>query len=275
MLEKASSELVNHLELLDFGYDQLDDETYLFLRQRTSEIKNLIHRSAQDVFEIGQKLTEVKDKLGHGSFLLWLSAEFGWSQSAAHRFMQVAREFKTVNFTNLKIASSALYLLASNSTSRVARQEALDRAKQGEVINHSEAKSIINRYKRMEKPKLHPPITVDVSAQRVDDEAPPFVAQKLKASKREDINYEQLKQRAKQLGLLPQLTDERMLIHHLIPIEAVRICTKFVDTVENMDLQLLESMEDEALKVLINKSTLLAKRAKMLLNQKRQADQNR
>ena len=103
-------------ELSEYNYTMLEPEIKIVVQQRTSEIKSLIHRSAQDIFDIGQKLIEVKEKLGHGRFLIWLNTEFNWSKSAAQRFMQVARQFKRGNFTDLNIASSALYLLASSNT---------------------------------------------------------------------------------------------------------------------------------------------------------------
>ncbi len=261
-------------ESLSFSYDELDNETRFLVGQRTSEIKNLIHRSAQDVFDIGQKLIEVKEKLDHGRFLIWLNTEFNWSKSAARQFMQVARQFKRGNFTDLNIAASALYLLASNTTSVAARQEALERAAQGEIINRSEAKSIIAHHKEIGKRSLLPKqITVDVPAETIKEGLRPRIQQKLEYTEPLDgeINLEQLRQRAKQLGLLPIQVNERSPSTEpldAMPVEAIKACTNFINTVEDMNSQLLGAMEDEALKVLINKSTLLAKRAKMLLTQR-------
>ena len=269
-------ELVDGLsfaESTNFSYDALDSETRFLIGQRTSEIKNLIHRSAQDIFDIGQKLIEVKEKLGHGSFLIWLNAEFNWSQSAARKFMQVARQFQMVNFTDLNIATSALYLLAYN-TSFSARQEALERATQGEIISYSEAKSIIGQHKKISKRSLPMQITVDVQVEIVDEEAMSFVQEEVRYAEPEDTDFKHLEQRAKQLGLLPQNLDEQAPRYlYPISVEAVKTCTKFINTVEDMDFQLLESMEDEALKVLINKSKLLAKRAKILLTHRWQSSQ--
>ena len=261
-------------ESLSFSYDELDNETRFLVGQRTSEIKNLIHRSAQDVFDIGQKLIEVKEKLDHGRFLIWLNTEFNWSKSAARQFMQVARQFKRGNFTDLNIAASALYLLASNTTSVAARQEALERAAQGEIINRSEAKSIIAHHKEIGKRSLLPKqITVDVPAETIKEGLRPRIQQKLEYTEPLDgeINLEQLRQRAKQLGLLPIQVNERSPSTEpldAMPVEAIKACTNFINTVEDMNSQLLGAMEDEALKVLINKSNLLAKRAKMLLTQR-------
>lgn len=103
----------------------------------------MLRRTAQDIIDIGKKLSEVKQELGHGQFLDWLRAEFDWSESAARKFMQVHRKFKTVNFTNLNIATSAMYLLAADSTSQTARNEALQRASDGEVITRAKAKAIV------------------------------------------------------------------------------------------------------------------------------------
>ena len=66
-------------KVLDFDYASLNPETRIVIQQRTNEIKTLIQRAAQDIFEIGQKLVEVKAKLGHGHFRSWLKAEFEWS----------------------------------------------------------------------------------------------------------------------------------------------------------------------------------------------------
>ena len=101
----------------------------------------------------------------------------------------------------------------------------------------------------------------------------PRIQQKLEYTEPLDgeINLEQLRQRAKQLGLLPIQVNERSPSTEpldAMPVEAIKACTNFINTVEDMNSQLLGAMEDEALKVLINKSTLLAKRAKMLLTQR-------
>lgn len=239
-----SAEPLVFTELANFNYDKLDNEACSLVKQRTDEIKNLIRHSAQDICDIGQKLIEVKEELGHGKFVMWLNAEFNWSESAARKFMQVYRKFKTVKFTDLNIATSALYLLASNSTSFAVRQEALERATQGEIINYSKAKSIIAQHKEIGNRSLSTQITVDVPAQTVN---------------------EVLLTRSSILSGI----DEQLSIEppNSIPVEAINTCTKLISTIEDINSQLLESMEDEALKLLINQSKLLAKKAKILLTQ--------
>lgn len=259
-------------ESTNFSYSLLDTETRLLVEQRTNEIGQLIHRSAQDIFDIGQKLIEVKEKLGHGRFALWLNAEFNWSESAARRFMQVAHQFKSVNFADLKIATSALYLLASNNNPPAARQEALKRAKQGERIDYTKAKSIVAQHKKTTACNLPRPITVDVSAVTVSEDPP--IDQDLKGRELlgEEIDLKQIRQRAKELGLLPDNAEQQSLLQPLdpIPVKAIETCTKFISTIEDMNFQLLESMENNALKVMIDKSELLTARLRVLLAQRLQ-----
>ena len=136
---------MNEQLTLAFEYTALDSETRIVVQQRTTEIKALMRRAASDIIEIGQKLIEVKERLGHGNFSNWLAAEFEWSHMTAARFMQVAEFAKIntgVNFANIQ--AKALYLLAAPSTPETARIEALERAEAGETITHSVAKAIVN-----------------------------------------------------------------------------------------------------------------------------------
>ena len=176
--------MIQNLKEQGFNYAALNREARIVVLQRTCEIKNLLRRTAKDIIEIGQKLVDVKQQLGHGNFRNWLKAEFDLSLSAATKFMQVYEQFKNVNFTQLNVAISALYLLAAPSTSSNARQEALARASEGESITYSKAKSIINRYQgnnfsvseqtlstlnRSQHCQL-PPQTIDVLSQTVEND---------------------------------------------------------------------------------------------------------
>jgi len=141
----------------NFDYSTLDATTSQFVQQQTGEIRALMKRTAQDIIEVGQKLTEVKKKLGHGRFRDWLRSEFQWSVSAATRFMQVSEQFQFINLSNLDLAPSALYELAAPSTPEAAREEALSRAKTGESITHKAAQTIKQKYATPPtKPKREP-----------------------------------------------------------------------------------------------------------------------
>ncbi|WP_009630473.1 DUF3102 domain-containing protein [Synechocystis sp. PCC 7509] len=145
-----------------FDYASLDAPTSQFVQQQTGEIQALMKRTAQNIIEVGQKLIEVKNRLGHGYFLTWLQAEFGWSYPTAARFMQVANSFKETSQIE-NFAPSALYELAGASTPEAARNEAIARAKAGESITRQAAKSIKQKYvPPAAAPKSEPAPKLDV-----------------------------------------------------------------------------------------------------------------
>jgi hypothetical protein len=129
-----------------FDYSSLDTATSDFVRQQTGDIKVLMKRAAQDIFEVGQKLISVKSRLKHGQFGEWLYAEFAWTERTAQQFMNVARQFKNENFSDLQFAPSALYILSAPSIPEAARAEALSRAEAGENISFTTAKAIKQKY---------------------------------------------------------------------------------------------------------------------------------
>ena len=143
MLDQLSTQ-----QTLNFEYSILEAETRLVVQQRTNEIKRLMRRNSQDIIDIGEKLIEVKQHLGHGSFRNWLKFEFHWSVSTATKFMQVADQFKCVNFTHLNITASTLYLIAAPSTPKEARVEVLERASNGENIGYIKAKAIVCQHRK-------------------------------------------------------------------------------------------------------------------------------
>ncbi len=134
-----------------FDYSFLDKDVSLFVQERTQEIRRLARRTAQDIFNIGVYLIEVKAKLGHGNFYDWLDAEFNWSYSSAARFMSVANKFKTVNLGDLAIVPSVLYELASPSLPEPITTEVLERAKEGENITLKILRNLKSQHKKAKK----------------------------------------------------------------------------------------------------------------------------
>lgn len=160
-------------QLALFEYASLDAETRIVVQQRTTEIKALMRRAASDIIEIGQKLIEVKLKLGHGAFGGWLAAEFDWSDQTARRFMHVA-EFAKINtgvdFSGIQ--AKALYLLAAPSTPEAARTEAIERAEAGESITYSAARDIVSDHRSPSVPFVP---TADDYADPYGDSEPEWI----------------------------------------------------------------------------------------------------
>lgn len=157
-----------NLKTQEFDYATLDTETRNVVQQRSNEIKERLRDSAQAAWEIGQRLVEVRDRLGYGRFYSWLQVEFEWSPRTAYNYISVFESFRScATFSQVEIATSALYLLASPSTPEAARSEALERAKLGETITPSKAKEIASKHKKSAKPKAAKPVTVEVTAETI------------------------------------------------------------------------------------------------------------
>ncbi len=152
------SNLVNKTQIqTSFDYQVLELENRTVVQQRTTEIRQRLRRAAQDIWEIGQKLAEVRSRLKHGQFESWLKAEFGWSHRTAYNFINVYEAFgKAAKFAEADIAASALYLLAAPSTPQNIREQFMERAKAGEKITY---KNVLKTFKEA-KPQLPPAATV-------------------------------------------------------------------------------------------------------------------
>jgi hypothetical protein len=122
-----------------FDYDILTIEQQAVIRQKTDEIRERLQRSAQDIWEVGQRLADVRSHLKYGQFEAWLKAEFGWSRRTAYNFINVYETFcDRANLSQVNIATSALYLLASPSIPSEVRQQYLEQAQSGQRLNHKD-----------------------------------------------------------------------------------------------------------------------------------------
>ncbi len=152
--EQKNTRLVNH-----FDYESLSPKQRSIVQNCTGAIKERLRRTAQDVWEIGQQLVEVRSQLEHGQFEGWLSAEFGWSRRSAYNFINVYEAFSdSTNFAQLDIATSALYKLAAPSVPKSVRKKFLDKAKKGAKITHKEISQALSATKNsgvVAKPQLN------------------------------------------------------------------------------------------------------------------------
>jgi len=126
---------------------KLDEET--ILAEHVLAIRKLQRSVIGDIVEIGRRLCECKTIVGHGNWLPWLKREFSLSQRTARNFMNAYRfvRDKSANVSGLKIEASSLYLIASPSTSEVARTEVLREATV-HALSRAEVKTIVERDRR-------------------------------------------------------------------------------------------------------------------------------
>ncbi len=158
LLAKSNSPLVNLFDKKTksttsktFNYEDLDPKVELLVRENTGKIKFLLKRSAEDIFNIGKYLTEVKLSLSHGEFYNWLECEIPGSSRSTARFMQVYRRLKSDTLSDLNIVPSALYKITKKSSPDEALNKALELARQGNIITVDLAESLIQEYDQEKK----------------------------------------------------------------------------------------------------------------------------
>ncbi len=151
-----------------FDYKQLDDETRLIVAERLEKIKNLLRRTAKDIYDIGKYLTEIKKTLKHGQFYPWVRAELKWSPTSASRFMKVYEKFKSSNLKDLDVLPSVLYELALDTTPPEAIEETIELAESGKTITLEVAKSIKTKHQEKKK-KLDSTKSFNTSANELEN----------------------------------------------------------------------------------------------------------
>ncbi len=131
-----------------FNYETVEAGNRTVIQQRTEEIKQRLRRAAQDIWEVGQKLVEVRSWLKHGQFEAWLKVEFGWSHRTAYNFISVYETFQdSANFAVIDVAASALYLLAAPSTPHDVRDGFLKQAQAGKKITYKQVHDALKQRK--------------------------------------------------------------------------------------------------------------------------------
>ncbi|MCI0488972.1 MAG: DUF3102 domain-containing protein [Blastocatellia bacterium] len=143
--QRAETEALQPVALFD--YDTLDRELADELHDHAREINYRIGRASGDIIEIGKRLMLAKQRLDYQRFLEWTSAEFGMKERSTRNFIYVAQVFGEQQDEMPPIPQKALYLLASPSTPKEAREEVVTRARAGETITHETTRRVVERHK--------------------------------------------------------------------------------------------------------------------------------
>lgn len=161
-----SSQNLKTITATQFNYGNLDSQQREQVRQATEEIKQRLRRAAQDIWEIGKMLILVQSQLERGQFDDWIKTEFDWSRRTAYKFISVYKRFdRQINFAEVNIATSALYLLAAESTPENIRQDFIDKAQQGVKITHQEVKQQLAALNEKKEPS-----SVEIVPQKATEE---------------------------------------------------------------------------------------------------------
>ena len=182
-----------------FDYLALSDDNANFVKLETQKIKDFYKILIEKVLDIGESLIEVKKRLKHGQFEVWLASEFSMLKNmnirTAQRYMNAAREFRincpdniTPELLTQNFVTTAIFTLSESSTSPEAREEAIERAKQGEKISTKVAFELKAKYNSKKK-RVSPEIeSIESDSQSKDTESQAnFNTQLTSASKQQIV----------------------------------------------------------------------------------------
>lgn len=89
----------------------MQELTEFNIEKTTAEILILKEQTAQNIIEIGKRLINVKENIGHGNFGDYLKNKVEFSRQTANRFMSIATEFSNCSSLS-NLGSTKLFLLA-------------------------------------------------------------------------------------------------------------------------------------------------------------------
>ena len=120
------------------------------IRQEANVIKLKMKRSVSDIIDAGKRLHAVKKRLPHGYFKKWIETELGCHYTTGVNLMRVADVFgdSQEKVSNMGVAASILYFLATPSTPKQARQKVIQLIEDGENISYAETKQIVREYRK-------------------------------------------------------------------------------------------------------------------------------
>jgi CheY-like chemotaxis protein len=191
----AFENIANHKS---FNYEDLDKQTALIVREKTQLVKDLFKKSVEDIINIGQYLTEVKQLLKYGQFPSWLEKEIGVTYITAWRMMMIAEKFSSFNLKELNFLSlSAMYELIDADVPSSAIDEVVQQAKEtGKVLSVKAAKEIKQKYKQENQAKAQialPGFTSNSSSRQIlnpttiTNKEPELISPSLTSINKQDI----------------------------------------------------------------------------------------
>jgi hypothetical protein len=146
--QEEDSRPVEPIIMLGFDYGVVPSDKKEQLKETERVIERRLHQTIQTVVEIGKALNWVKrEVLSYGQLEEWIQKQLPISRQTAFNMMAVADAFPHLpeqKYSAL-ITLEAVYRLSTHPVPGEAREEAMERAANGERITLAVAREIINR----------------------------------------------------------------------------------------------------------------------------------
>jgi hypothetical protein len=123
-----------------------------FLAQAEGQIRGCGKLVVAGILAIGQKLVEVKARVGYQGFVDFVTDRLLWSKRSGDKFVAVYEMLSSAHYApeqidKLTIEASSLYLIAGRSTSAEVRTEVLEKAARPEGISRAEVERLVEAAK--------------------------------------------------------------------------------------------------------------------------------
>lgn len=130
--------------------EEIDENLLKEIRTEANIIKLKMKRSVSDIIDAGKRLHAVKKRLPHGYFKKWIETELGCHYTTGVNLMRVAEVFgdSQEKVSNMGVAASILYFLATPSTPKQAREKVIQLIEDGEKVSYAETKEIVKQYRK-------------------------------------------------------------------------------------------------------------------------------
>lgn len=128
-----------------FNYDGVEPELAKFLRNRARLIKSQVRQQTRSIIETGAILQDVKARLEHGSFTVWVQAELGCSLRTAENYMRAAEFANGKNEIVSRLPPATVYALAAPSTPDEVKSKVMGALETGKDIDVRTIESQIRR----------------------------------------------------------------------------------------------------------------------------------
>ncbi len=126
-----------------FNYSSIAPEHQKVICEHAKAITLHIRHSTRSMVDIGRRLIQVRKLLGV-VFTAWIGAEFHWSIATARTYIMMAERFADLDCLD-NFQPSALVALSRKHIPQAAMEQAVARARKGELITKSIACELADR----------------------------------------------------------------------------------------------------------------------------------
>ena len=95
-------------EVVDVEFREVQERTLPVIASEIKTIEEVVYKTTlEGVIQIGKRLEEAKEQVGHGSFSDWCKECLGYSQRQAQKYMEISSKYSDKNspFSNANISS--------------------------------------------------------------------------------------------------------------------------------------------------------------------------